>query len=176
MRDWEQGGTVVRFPNTITNYTQLVFDCSMKTRRVTQDEEHGEKKSLEMTSIPIRSGEVGVCAEFSNNNICTLSANNKAKDREQICYTKALVLVMGKGQMVKACKEYKPETVLVDISKKCDAIRMESQCKYIVAIQGRVCIVLNSTQLLEMTLGITYDEKLQRRIRIDTQGGGTFYT
>jgi hypothetical protein len=27
-----------------------------------------------------------------------------------------------------------------------------------------------------MTLGITYDEKLQRRIRIDTQGGGTLYT
>ena len=79
--------------------------------------------------------------------------------------------------MVKACKD-EPVTVLVDISKKCDAIRMESQCKYIVvvAIQGWVCIVLDSTQLSEMTLGITYDEKLQRRIRIDTQGGGTLYT
>jgi hypothetical protein len=148
----------------------------MKTRGVAQDEEHGEKKSLETTGIPIRSGEVGVCAEFSNNNIYTLSANNKAKDREQIRYTKALVLVMGKGHMVKASKEYKPETVLVDISKKCNAIRMESQCKYIVAIQGQVCIVLDSTQLWEMTLGIMYDEKLQRRIRIDTQGGGTLYT
>jgi len=178
MRDWEHGGTVVRFPNTNTKYPQLVFDCcSMKMRPVAQDEEHGEKKLLETTGIPICSGEVGVCAEFSNNNIYTLSANNKAKDREQIRYTKALVLVMGKGHMVKACKD-EPVTVLVDISKKCDAIRMESQCKYIVvvAIQGWVCIVLDSTQLSEMTLGITYDEKLQRRIRIDTQGGGTLYT
>jgi hypothetical protein len=176
MRDWEHGGTVVRFPNTITKYPQLVFDCSMKTRHVAQDEEHGEKKSLEMTSIPIRSGEVGVCAEFSNNNIYTLSANNKAKDREQIRYTKALVLIMGKGHTVKAGKEYKPETVLVDISKKCNAIRMESQCKYIVAIQGWVCVVLNSTQSLEMMLGIMYDEKFKRRIRIDTQVGGTSST
>jgi hypothetical protein len=148
----------------------------MKTRGVTQDEEHGEKKLLKMTSILICSGEVGVCVEFSNNNIYTLSANNKAKDREQICYTKVLVLVMGKGHMVKARKEYEPETVLVDISKKCNAIRMESQCKYIVAIQGQVCIVLDSTQLSEMTLGIMYDEKLQRRIRKNTQGGGTLYT
>jgi len=166
----------MRIPNTITKYPQLVFDCcSMKMRRVVQDEEHGEKKSLGTTGIPIRSGGVGVCAEFSNNNIYTLSANNKAKDREQIRHIKALVLVMGKGHMVKACKD-KPVTVLVDISKKCDAIRMERQCKYIVAIQGRVCIVLDSTQLLEMTLGIMYDEKLQRRIRIDTQVDGTSST
>ena len=78
----------MRIPNTITKYPQFVFDCcSMKMRRVAQDEEHGEKKSLGTTGIPIRSGEVGVCAEFSNNNIYTLSANNKAKDREQIRHT-----------------------------------------------------------------------------------------
>jgi hypothetical protein len=142
MRDWEHGGTVVRFPNTIIIYPQLVCSISKMTRRVAQDEDRGEKKSLEMTGIPIRSGEVGVCAEFSNNNIYTRSANNKAKDREQIRYTKALVLVMGKGHMVKARKEYEPETVLIDISKKCNAIRMESQCKYIVAIKDRCALYL----------------------------------
>ena len=49
--------------------------------------------------------------------------------------------------------------------------KLESQCKYLVAIQGRMCSVLDSTQLSEMMVGIMYDERLQRRIKIDKQVG-----
>jgi hypothetical protein len=49
--------------------------------------------------------------------------------------------------------------------------KLESQCKYLVAIQGRMCSVLDSTQLSDMMVGMMYDERLQRRLKIDKQVG-----
>lgn len=45
------------------------------------------KRAQEVTGLPRRSGEVGACAELMNN-VFTLSANNKAKDGDQLRKTK----------------------------------------------------------------------------------------
>jgi len=56
----------------------------------------GGRKSQDATGLPKRSGEVGACKELGNN-VYTLSANNKAKDGDQLRKTKdAMALYVGR--------------------------------------------------------------------------------
>jgi hypothetical protein len=54
------------------------------------------RRPQEATGLPRRSGEVGACAELTNN-VFTLTANNKAKDGDQLRKTKdAMSLYIGR--------------------------------------------------------------------------------
>ena len=64
------------------------------------------KRSQDATGLPRRSGEVGACAELSNN-VFTLSANNKAKDGDQLRKTKdAMSLYIGRIYGEESGKEF----------------------------------------------------------------------
>ena len=64
------------------------------------------KRPQDATGLPRRSGEVGACAELSNN-VFTLSANNKAKDGDQLRKTKdAMSLYIGRIYGEESGKEF----------------------------------------------------------------------
>ncbi len=71
------------------------------------------RRAQEVTGLPRRSGEVGVCAELMNN-VFTLSANNKAKDGDQLRKTKdAMSLYIGRIYGEECSKEFKLGTLNV---------------------------------------------------------------
>ena len=66
----------------------------------------GGKRSQDATGLPRRTGEVGACAELGSN-VFTLSANNKAKDGDQLRKTKdALALYIGRIYGEESGKEF----------------------------------------------------------------------
>jgi len=66
----------------------------------------GGKRSQDATGLPRRTGEVGACAELGSN-VFTLSANNKAKDGDQLRKTKdAMALYIGRIYGEECGKEF----------------------------------------------------------------------
>jgi len=64
------------------------------------------RRPQEATGLPRRSGEVGACAELTNN-VFTLTANNKAKDGDQLRKTKdAMSLYIGRIYGEECGKEF----------------------------------------------------------------------
>jgi len=64
------------------------------------------RRSPDVTGLPRRSGEVGACAELTNN-VFTLTANNKAKDGDQLRKTKdAMSLYIGRIYGEECGKEF----------------------------------------------------------------------
>lgn len=136
------------------------------------------KRSQDATGLPRRSGEVGACIELGSN-VYTLSANNKAKDGDQLRKTKdAMALYIGRIYGEECGKEFElgrlnirplpamNASVMTRHAAKVAAnnTRLEAKIVSLTAMQTAIgaAIAADPTQFDLVDKGIDVEDKLEK--------------
>ena len=136
------------------------------------------RRPQEATGLPRRSGEVGACAELTNN-VFTLTANNKAKDGDQLRKTKdAMSLYIGRiygeecGKEFELGKLYVRPLPIVDASVKlrhtakiaANTTRLQAKMSSLTTMQTAIgnALAADPTRFDLVDRNIDTDDKLEK--------------